>query len=248
MTGIACSVLVDAGGLSGGVSSADASTSDATLDGSPHDAGGRFCSGLTPRPFFCSDFDGTGEDGSASAEWPSRSLASGTTLSLDSLRFSSAPHALHAVTTSGHDVTVDLVVPAANAGWTIDLDFELLHPPPDQPSELSVLSVDQVSQNEIFFYMNSDHSYIQNNGAKGAQYSPHLPAVSPDTWHHLSVSLQISATSSIATGTLDGTVVTIPLDSPWTTKDGVTISAGLPNLWQLPSAEALIDNVVVAIE
>lgn len=76
---------------------------DATGDVKPDtriDAGPGYCSGLSPRPKFCDDFD----DGNLANGWSVQNVAGGAVMDLDISGFTSAPYAMAIVT------------PAMNAG------------------------------------------------------------------------------------------------------------------------------------
>jgi hypothetical protein len=263
---MACSFLVDMTGLSGGPSDAgsgggpaDAGAGqDATLaDGdaapdAPREASGpRFCASLPPPAGyrFCSDFDGTGEDGSVAAEWGDMRLGLGGTLALDGTRVMSPPRALHAATSTGDNTFVLVDAPIPTRQVKAELDFQIVAPDTHGGAVcMFALQQNGAPYSSLFVYVNGPNLYGQTIGNGNPQFSANGDAPTPGTWHHLSLRLDILAGTVSLTYDAAKLFAGTTNAHPWSTTAPFRIYAGLPFLYQVSAADVVVDNVVVEVD
>jgi hypothetical protein len=273
----ACSVLADFKGFVGAPTDAqgdasssstsdgtapgggDASSKDgapATVDASSNDAeaaaGTRFCG---PAPggsgfYFCSDFDGMDEDGSVGAEWGSITSGAGSTMFLDTTNFRSAPRALHATATSGNFTSVDVLSPPPQTSIVAAADVMIMA----APMANTAICPFGYQQNgdgypTAVFYVTSQVTYFQSQSDTVAvQFSDNGPPLSPGTWHH--VEMDIDMTTSKITATLDGTKMWdgFTMMAPPDGKTPLKFSAGATYLYKATTADVVVDNVTISVK
>jgi hypothetical protein len=195
-----------------------------------------------PPPTFCADFDEP--DASPGAGWDQTAVPEGGSVELDSNQFSSPPRSLHAITTLGLSTGVGKAF-TATTSFTVDLDvmFPSLDGDGGDTSPIKILCP---GAHYVYFYATGDTSYFQIGGA---EESPHMAPPTVAAWHHLTVAIALTPTTSIVNAFIDGNPVwpNHQMTVPWGSPAAVTLQAGVPAQFDELYGEAYVDNVVVRV-
>jgi hypothetical protein len=228
---------------------ADGGSLDATTDATDAAPDGpiTFCTTVTPAPTFCADFDDPA-DASPSAGWTTTHVDAGSSLASSTTVYTSAPRSLHATSPTGVVASVESTFTMLST-LSVEFDVRYASLPASGAGDVSpvLLTPPTFPGFDVYYFAYANGSYFQEYGD---DYSPGLAAPSLNTWHHVKISITTNGTTSTIDASVDGTAgwTNHTLKHAWPTPTIASVRLGLAGLYQVASAEAFIDNVVVRVQ